>query len=157
VHLSRLRRGEIIAVLSAVILMALVFLVPWFEFANHGGGHTSANGWTSLPTLRWLILVTAAAGLLLGYFQASRAAPALPVTCDVIVVTLSAITTLLLAIRLLTGDGTPQIGAFLGLAALAALTAGAFMSLREEGGWTPGPDHPIETIAIGRPGTPDRS
>ena len=61
-RLSRLRRGEIIAALSAVVLLALVFLVPWVSFANPGGGHTGADAWTSLPTLRWLILVVAAAG-----------------------------------------------------------------------------------------------
>lgn len=154
--LSRLRRGEIIAALSAVVLVALMFLVPWFRFATPGGGHTSANAWTSLPTLRWLLLVTAAAALLLGYLQASRAAPALPVTADVIVVTFSAVITLMLLIRLLTSTGSPLIGAFAGLAAIAVLTAGAFMSLRQEGGWTPSPDHPVETIALGRPGTPDR-
>jgi hypothetical protein len=152
VQLSRLRRGEIIAFVSALVLVVLVFAVPWFQFTNADGSHTSANAWTSLPTLRWLILVTGATGLLLGYFQASRSAPALPVTWDVIVVTLSAITTVILLIRILTGEGSPQVGAFAGLVAVAALTTGAFLSLREEGGWTPGPEHPVETIAVGGTG-----
>jgi hypothetical protein len=158
VQLSRLRRGEIIAPLSALVLVALVFLVPWFQFTTPGSGHTSANAWTSLPTLRWFLLVTAAAGLLLGWFQATREAPALPVTWDVIVVTLSAITTVILLIRVLTGEGSPLVGAFAGLAAVAALTVGAFLSLREEGGWTPGPEHPVETLTVGgtRTSTPGR-
>ena len=100
--------------------------------------------------------MSAASALLLGYVQASRAAPALPVAVDVIVVTLSAVITVVLLIRVLTGAGSPLIGAFAGLAAIAVQTAGAFMSLRQEGGWTPSPDHPVETIALGRPGTPDR-
>jgi hypothetical protein len=149
VKLSRLRRGEIIAVLSALALVLLVFLVPWFQFTNPDGSHSSANAWSSLPTLRWLILVTAATGLLLGYFQASREAPALPVTWDVIVVTLSAITTVILLVRILTGEGSAQVGAFAGLLALAVLTVGAFLSMREEGGWIPGRDRPVETIVIG--------
>jgi hypothetical protein len=152
VKLSRLRLGEIIAFGSALVLVALMFLVPWFQFTNPGGGHTSSNAWTSLPTLRWLLLATAASALLLGYFQAARAAPALPVTWDVIVVTLSAITTVILLIRVLTGEGSPLIGAIAGLLALAALTTGAFLSLREEGGWTPGPEHPVETLTVGGPG-----
>jgi hypothetical protein len=152
VKLSRLRRGEIIAVLSALALVVLVFVVPWFRFTNADGSHTSANAWTSLPTLRWFILVTAAGGLLLGYFQAARQAPALPVAWDVIEVTLSAITTVALLIRVLTGEGSPLVGAFAGLVAVAALTAGAFLSLREEGGWTPGPEHPVETLAVGGTG-----
>jgi hypothetical protein len=158
VKLSRLRRGEVIAFASALALVLLVFLVPWFSFTNTDGSHTSANAWTSLPTLRWLILVTGTAGLLLGYFQAAREAPALPVSWDVIVVTLSAVTTVILLIRVLTGEGSPQVGAFAGLAAVAALAAGSFVSLREEGGWTPGPERPIETITMGEPGgsTPRR-
>lgn len=151
-QLSRLRRGEIIASLGALALVVLMFAVPWFQFANPGGGHTTANAWTSLPTLRWVLLVAAASGLLLSYLQASREAPALPVTADVVVVTFSAIVTVILLVRILTGEGSPLIGAFAGLAAIAAQTAGAFMSLRQEGGWTPSPDHPVETIALGGTG-----
>ena len=117
-------------------------LHPRSQIANPGGGHTTANAWASFPTLRWLLLVTAALGLLLGYLQAARPAPALPVTLDVVLVTLAAITTLVLLIRLLTGDGSPQVGGWLGLVATAALTVGAFASLREEEGWDPKPPHP---------------
>ena len=148
--MSRLRRGEIIATLSAVVLLALMFLVPWVSFANAGGGHTSADAWTSLPTLRWFLLVSGILGLLLGYLQAARSAPALPVSLDVVLVTLSAVTTLLLLIRLVTGDGSPLAGGWAGLAAGAALTAGTFMSLRQEDGWTPGPEHPVETVELSR-------
>lgn len=149
-ELSRLRRGEILATVSGLVLLVLVFAVPWESFANPGGGHTTATAWTSYPTLRWPIVVTAVLGLLLGYVQASREAPALPVSLDVILVTLAALTTLLLLIRLLTGDGSPQLGGFAGLVASAALTAGAFMSLRQEDGWVPDDEHPIERIAVGR-------
>jgi hypothetical protein len=148
VQLSRLRRGEIIATLSAAVLAALMFSVPWFSFDNPGGGHTHANGWTSLPVLRWLILVTAALGLLLGYLQATRPAPALPVALDVPLVTLAAITTVALLIRVLTGEGSPLVGGVLGLLASAVLTIGAFMSMRQEDGWEPGPDHAIERVEL---------
>jgi hypothetical protein len=156
VKLSRLRRGEIVALIGAVALVVLMFAVPWFQFTTAGGGHTSANAWSSLPTLRWVLLVAAASGALLAYLQASRSAPAVPVTADVIVVTFSAIVTVILLIRILTSSGSPLFGAFAGLVAIAVQTAGAFMALREEGGWMPGPDHPVETIVVGRPGTPER-
>jgi hypothetical protein len=148
VQFSRLRRGEIIATLTAVVLVALMFLVPWFSFANPGGGHTDADAWTSLPTLRWPILITAALGLLLGYLQVTRAAPAFPVALDVVLVPVAALTTIALLIRLLTGDGSPQGGGWAGLVAAATLTAGVFMSLRQEDGWEPGTDHPIETVEL---------
>ena len=152
VQLSRLRRGEIIATLSAAVLAALMFAVPWFSFDNPGGGHTHANGWTSLPVLRWLILVTAALGLLLGYLQATRPAPALPVALDVPLVALAAITTVALLIRVLTGEGSPLVGGVLGLVAVAVLTAGVYMSMRQEDGWDPNaptPEHRIETVELG--------
>jgi hypothetical protein len=151
VQFSRLRRGEIVAALSAVVLVVLVFAVPWVSFANPGGGHTSANAWTSFPALRWPILVTAALGLLLGYLQAARSAPALPVVLDVVLVTLAAITTVALLVRLLTGDGSVQVGGWAGLVVTVVLTAGAFMSMRQEQGWDPTPptpDHPIETVEL---------
>jgi apolipoprotein N-acyltransferase len=148
VQFSRLRRGEIIAALSALVLIVLVFAVPWVSFASPGGGRAGANAWTSFPTLRWPILITAALGLALGYLQVTRSAPALPVALGVVLVTLAAITTLVLLIRLLTGDGSPQVGGWLGLVATAALTVGAFMSLRQEDGWEPGPDHPVETVEL---------
>ncbi len=149
-RLSRLRRGEIITALSAVVLLVLVFTVPWVSFGNPGGGHTSADAWTGYPTLRWLILVTAVLGLLEGCLQAARSAPALPVAVDLMLVPLTVLTTLAVLIRVLTGDGSPQVGGFAGLVATAALAGGAFMSLREEDGWTPGSEHPVETVTLSR-------
>jgi hypothetical protein len=149
-RLSRLRRGEIIAALSAVVLLVLVFTVPWVSFASPGGGHTGADAWTSFPTLRWLILVTGVLGLLEGYFQAARRAPAVPAALDTILIPLGAVASLLVLIRLLTGDGSPQVGGFAGLVATVAVAVGAFLSFGEEDGWTPGPDHPVETVALSR-------
>ena len=144
---SRLRRGEIIAGLSGIALLIVLFVIPWFRFA----AHTDASGWESLPTLRWLIAAVALMGVLLAFFQASRNAPALPVAWSVIVTTLSAVMTVLVIIRLPTDGGRPRFGAYLGLVASAALTVGAFISLRQEDGWVPDRDHPIETIALGPP------
>lgn len=153
--LSRLRHGELIAALSAIVLVALLFLVTWFHFGS-GPATTAANGWHSLPVLRWFLLVTAAGGLLLAYLQAAREAPALPAAVSMILMTLAAISTVLLVIRLPTSDGRPQIGAYLGLAATIAVGAGAFRSLRQEGGWLPDGDHPIERITITPSSGPDR-
>ncbi len=145
---SRLRRGELIAALSALVVLVLVFAVPWVSFASPGGGHTSADAWTSFPTLRWPLLVVAVLGLLLGYLQAATSAPALPVALDVVLLTLAAITAVLVLIRLVAGDGSPLAGGWAGLVASGALTAGAFMSLRQEQGWEPGPEHPVEIVKL---------
>jgi hypothetical protein len=149
---TRIRRGEVIAGVSAALLLAVLFLTPWFHFGTGAGGsNTDANGWHGLPALRWLIVVSALSGLLLLFLQATRRAPALPVTMSVITTTLGALTTLALTIRLPTGSGSPLAGAFAGLLAVAALTVGAFMSLRREDGWVPDQDHLIETIVIAAP------
>jgi hypothetical protein len=145
---TRVRRGEAVAGLSAAVLLALLFLTPWFRFGVGRAG-AEADGWHSLPTLRWLLVVTALMGLLLLFAQATRRAPALPVTLSVITTPLGVLTTLAVIIRLPTDSGSPRVGAFAGLLAVAALTTGAFMSLRREDGWVPDADHPIETIVIG--------
>lgn len=146
--MTRIRRGEAVAGLSGAVLLALLFLTSWFRFGL-GPVNTEADGWHSLPTLRWLLVVTALLGLLLLFAQATRRAPALPVALSVITTTLGALTTLAVIIRLPTDNGSPRAGAFAGLLAVAAVTVGAFMSLRREDGWVPDADHPIETIVIG--------
>jgi hypothetical protein len=70
------------------------------------------------------------------------------VALDVPLVTLAAITTVALLIRVLTGEGSPLAGGVLGLLASAVLTIGAFMSMRQEDGWEPGPDHAIERVEL---------
>ncbi len=142
---SRLRAGEAIAGASAIVLLGLVFLTPWYGLA--GGVHRvasaagisgSVDGWHGLSTLRWLILVTIAAALALAWLQATRRAPALPVSLSVIVTVLGLLTVLALIYRVLIAVPGPgsliegKIGAYLGLVVAAALTFGAFRSLREE-------------------------
>jgi hypothetical protein len=128
-----------------------MFALPWLRFKAAGGGHTDADGWDGLPLLRWFLLVTGIGGIMVAFLQSSRRAPALPVAADVVVTTLTALTTLLLVIRLPTSDGTPLAGAFLGLVAAAGVTAGAFQALRREDGWRPNAEHPIETLAVAPP------
>jgi hypothetical protein len=149
---SRLRRGELIVGLSAALLLALMFLLPWYRGSR---GSPSLNGWHSLTWLRWLMLVTIVAGLSLFYLQLTRRAPALPVVMSVIVTVLGGLTALALIYRVLInlpgsdGLADARIGAFLGLISACAIAAGAFASLREEG-VAPG-DAPTEipTVRLG--------
>ncbi|HEX4010496.1 MAG TPA: hypothetical protein VHX62_10830 [Solirubrobacteraceae bacterium] len=146
-----LRRGEIIAGLGGLVLLVGLFAVPWFQVGSSGAGHTDASGWTSLPTLRWLILVASLSGVALAVLQATRRAPALPVTTSIIATALGLLTTLALIIRIPTDGASPLAGAFVGLVATAAITAGAFLSLRQEDGWRPDAEHPIERISLRPP------
>lgn len=145
---SRLRGGEVVASLAGVALAVLLAAVAWSAPAGGGG---SLTGWETMPVARWLVALSCAAALLLGFAQATRRAPALPVSLSVIVTVLGAITTVALAVAIATDSGTPLTGAFVGLAVAVAMTVGGFWSLRQEDGWLPGPGHPIERISIGPP------
>jgi hypothetical protein len=133
---SRLRNGEVIAGVAAVVLIVLMFAVPWYR--SGGATATSVDGWDGLPTLRWLILITVIAALALAFFQATRRAPALPVSLSVIVSALGLLTALCLIYRVLIavpgsgGQTGAKAGAYLGLASALALFYGGFRSLREE-------------------------
>ncbi len=146
---SRLRRGEILAGCSAVVLLVATFALAWLR-----AGRTAANGWSGLPVLRWFLIVSALAGLGLTFLQATRRAPAFPVVMSVLVTAFAGLTTLLVIIRLLTWGGTLQPGAYVGVVAVATLGIGGFLSMRQEDGWQPGPGHQIERIALGPPEPP---
>jgi hypothetical protein len=146
VHLSRLRRGEWIAGGGAVVLAAAMFLTPWYGVksplgptAASLGQSTSWDGWHGLTNLRWLVLITILLALALVWLQATRRAPALPVTFGVIVMVIGVITTLALIYRVLIDvpGGTAIVerkaGGFVGLVASIAIFCGAYLSVREEG------------------------
>ena len=142
-RLSRLRRGELVSAIAALALVVLLSAVTWFARAGH-----SQTGWQALPGLRWLLLVDVAGGLAIVVTQGACRAPALPASLDVVETVVAFVAAVALAIRIATTAANPGAGAWLGLAAAAVLTAGAFLSLREESGWSPGPDRRIETVAL---------
>ncbi len=158
-ELTRLRRGEVIAGASAVVLLALTFLLPWYErdgeAARDAGVPTSVDGWNGLTTLRWLILLTIIAALALAILQGIRKAPALPVSFSVIATVLGALTVIALVYRVLidvpgfSGPVDQAPGAYLGLIAACALTYGAFRSLRQEDP-PDGTELRIRTVTLGR-------
>jgi cobalamin synthase len=142
----RLRRGEILAGAGGLALLIVLFALDWLR-----SGGVSRDGWSAVPVLRWVIVVAALSALALTTAQATARGPALPVSLSVIATVVSALTALLLIIRILTTGDTPQLGAYLGLLAAVIMSYGAFVSLRAEQGWRPDPDHPIETVPLTRP------
>jgi hypothetical protein len=143
-RLSRLRSGEWIVGAMAIVLLALMFLAPWYGLTGAGerlarrlGVATSVNGFDGLTNLRWLMLVAIGVALALVFAQASRRAPALPASLSAILVPLAIATSIWLIYRVLIDvPGSPVVtarpAAYLGLAAALALTYGAYRSLREE-------------------------
>jgi hypothetical protein len=155
---SRLRRGEVIVGASAIVLLALMFVAPWYGFSGEAersaralGVSTTVTGWQQLTTLRWLMLVTIVAALALTVFQGTRAAPALPASLSVITLVLSVITSLALIYRLIESPApllSPKVGAFLGLLAALVMSYGAFRSLREEDPLDPARSAAIPTVGL---------
>jgi hypothetical protein len=159
---SRLRRGELIAGVSGIVLLASLLLVPWYgssAAASALGGSSSASGWSTLSVLRWLILIDALTAVALALSQAARRAPAIPVSLSVISTALGALTVLAMIYRVLIHLPGPdnlidqRFGAVVGLLAAIALLCGAFTSLRQEG-IAPGDAAAVVTVT---PGAPDES
>lgn len=138
---ARLRLGEYLAALGAAALLVTLFALDWYS-------HPTVGSWRAIPTLRWFLLVCAMLGLALALTQLAVRGPALPVTLDLICMLVAGLTTILIAIRLITTGATPWTGAWVGLGAAALTTLGAYRAMRTEQGWTPGPGHPIELVRL---------
>ena len=149
-HPSRLRRGEVLAGVGAVLLLVFMLAVKWY-----GHGEHSLTGWQALTNLRWLVIITIACALALTFTQATRRSPAVPATLSVIVTVLGLITVLALIYRVLIDPlADEQVGAYLGLLSALVLAYGAYASLRQEGIATR--DAPSE-IPVIRHGSESRS
>jgi hypothetical protein len=141
--LARLRLGEYLAALGSLALLVALFALDWYS-------DPAEAGWRAIPTLRWFLLVSAMLGLALVLTQAAMRGPALPVTLDLIGMLVAGLTTILIAIRLLTTDATPWTGAWVGVGAAALTALGAYRAMRAEQGWTPGRDREIEVVEMRR-------
>jgi hypothetical protein len=136
-RLRRLRRGEWLAAAGGVALVVALAL-PWYG---------DATGFESLAVLDVLLVLLAALALALAVLQATQDAPALPVGAGVLTVTFGAIGVLLVLYRLVDQPGPNDLvdvraGAWAGLAAALAVTAGGWLSMADEHvhGLPPGPE-----------------
>jgi hypothetical protein len=142
---ARLRRGEVIAGAAGMLLLALMFLVPWYGLTGSAqrsaaalGAPVTVDGFIGLSVVRWPILLAVFAALSLLVSQVTQRAPALPVSFSVIATVLGAVVVLALLYRVLINVPGPdsrmdsKLGAYLGLLVACGLTYGAASSLREE-------------------------
>lgn len=153
---SRLRSGEWIAGVSALVLL-VTMLLPWYGYSGVRSA-SQISGWDEFIHLRWLILVTIAAGLGLAVAQGACRAPAIPVTLSVIATVLGALTSLWLIYRVLISvpgsDGllVRKPAAYVGLLSALALTVGGFRSIRQEDRLDPARNAEIPTITLDQEG-----
>lgn len=143
--LSRLRRGEKVAAGAAVVLFILMFF-DWYSVSVSAGpfGNFSVGGsaWQAFDFLDIYLFIVILAAIGLAVVTATERTPALPVTGAVIVTALAALGTIMVLYRLIdtpigdVPDGVDvgrTIWAFLGLIAVAAITYGGYLSMRDEG------------------------
>lgn len=147
---SRLRRGEVLATTAAVLLLVFTFAGKWYGTGSH-----ARTGWQALTDLRWLVVVTVAVAFLLTIAQATRRAPAVPVTLSMVVTVIGLVNVLALIYRvLISHPGHEQAGAYLALLSAIGVAYGGFLSLRQEG--VARRDAPTD-IPLVRPGREQRS
>jgi hypothetical protein len=157
---SRLRWPEWTVGAGSLVLLGSMLLLPWYQLTEStpppGPQYfitNSVDGWNGLQHARWLILVTIVAGIALFVFQATRRAPAIPVTMSLVVMVLGGLTVLWLLYRVaIDPAGGRKLGGWVGLLAGCAITYGGYKSLRLEGiAPSDGPDQ-IATARLGGQG-----
>ena len=164
-RLSRLRAGEWLIGSAALVLLVILFVVPWFGLpatyahaAASLGAATSFSGWESLTVIRYLIVILGLGGLLCWYLQARCLAPALPVCAVVLETALAVATVVALYYRvIIAGPVLPVThddpAAFVGLALAVGILVGGYVSLREDQAPPPGSVVELERLSVARPGT----
>jgi hypothetical protein len=170
---SRLRRGELIAGASAVLLFAFMFL-PWYGLKVATARRSVAlpgsyDAWNAFSVIDWFLLLTIIVAVALPCFQATRRAPAIPVSLSVIGTVLGIVAVILILFRIIDRpdlvsippalsalaahlDRALKIGAFLGLLAALGIAAGCYLSLRQEGIAEKDGPQDIETVSAVRTG-----
>lgn len=168
---ERLRVPEWLIAIGAIALLVDLFAVSWFAYkppfhamAVMLGQQVSANGWQSFDVIGPLALLVGVVGIAIGWLQASRRSPALPVVVTTLLLPFSLGLVVALLIRVLLdppgvhlvqADGANAIearpGAYIGLLLSVVIFAGTYASLRSDG--VPEADAPaeIETVGVGKP------
>jgi len=150
--LRRLRPGELLALAGGVALIVSLFST-WYTLS--AGVLTSrASGWQAFAVIDVLLALVAAGGIALAVVQAVETRPALPVAASVLLVPVGFLGVLLVLFRLIFQPGPNELvnlgaGAWLGLAATLAISAGAWLSIGDErvSHVPPGPEPELRELA----------
>lgn len=142
-HLEKLRRGELIAVASGILLAVSLFL-DWYatssdRFATIDGRHPAiVSAWEHYTILRYVLLVAAVAPLILAYIVVREHQLSWPRGEVTAVVAITAFV-LVLVVGFVTRPGDPrsqinlQVGWFVALAATIGMMVGAAQRTAESG------------------------
>jgi len=139
---SRLNQGEKLAGIAGIALLLIMFILDWFTVDAGFGFEFGGNAWETMELIRFILLLTAIAGIALAVTSASQTKVDLPVALSAITAGLGILAVVLVAFRILSppdggaGDVVDVgrgIGVFLGLIAAGGVAAGGWMAMQEEG------------------------
>lgn len=159
-ELEQAEEGEKIAGVSAIALFASMFL-DWFvvEIPDSSGVNffldgTGMSAWDSLDIIPIVLIITIVTTMAVVMLRFSSAAYRPPALANLVVVTLGAISALLIVFRIInppsfgsfqgvfgtvSAHSTVRFGIFLGLLAAAGIAFGGFRAMKEEGGSSASP------------------
>jgi hypothetical protein len=147
---DKLNTGEKIAGVSAVLLFIFMFFT-WFGVEVSGSGGFSGevpgaggSAWDALDFIPIVLVVTIVVALINVFLRLSDSEYEPPVSMNVAVTVLGALSTLLVLFRIVdppsfgsfggvSVDGTLEIGIFLGLITAAGIAYGGYRGMQEEG------------------------
>jgi hypothetical protein len=143
---SRIPGGELLSVVSAILLLVTIFALEWYGVVgtpsrSRGSTATSAeNGWHGLTALRWLMLLTVIVVLGSVVLHANQSYHGAETDTSLLVAVLGTVTAGLLAYRVLIDLPDPnavvdaKLGAILGIVSAGGIALGGWESVRERSG-----------------------
>ncbi len=139
--LTRVKQGERIAGIAAILFIIDMFLTWWS--ASGGGvvfGQTVAisadfNAWQPSDFMDIIWFISALSGLAVFLMAANNVALNMPVAMSAVATGLGGLSTLLILYRIIDPPYSldRSYGVFLGLILMAAMTYGAYATMQEEG------------------------
>jgi hypothetical protein len=141
---SKLRTGELIAGISGVLLIIVMFF-SWYGIGGAAGSilsaaniDTTVNAWKAFDFIDLVLFVTAVVAIGAAVLAASGRSVALPVAASVIVTVLGTIAALLVLYRIINQPGPNDVvdvkfGAYLGFLVCVGIAGGGFLAMADEG------------------------
>ncbi len=139
---NRLNTGEKLAGAAALVLFITMFL-SWFgapdfagvDFEGVTGVDVSISAWQAFDFIDLLLLLTVISGIALAVIAAVASTPNMPVALSAITTGIAALSTLFVLYRVIDPPFSldREYGLFIGLIAVALVTAGGWMSMQAEG------------------------
>jgi hypothetical protein len=125
------RLGELVGAASGLGLLVFSFL-PWYS-----AGGEDATAWQAFSAVDLFIAAAAVAGLSVGICIVFRISVSYPVAGSTVATLFGSIALVLIAYRLVNPPGSGldlEVGAWLGLIAVAGITLGGYLGMQEERG-----------------------